>query len=60
MNDNDKSGECQEPRAIRINDGYDVDFWTRVLGVSESELKTIVQEYGDMDTVVRKMTAPPA
>lgn len=57
MSNDDQSEECQEPRAIRVDDGYDVDFWTRALGVSETELKEMVQEYGNLDMVIRKMTA---
>jgi hypothetical protein len=57
MNNDDTSGGCQEPQAIRIDYGYDVDFLTRILGVSEGELKEMVHEYGDMDLVIRSMIA---
>lgn len=51
--DRSKRGPGDAQR-INVNEDYEVEYWTRVLGVSEEKLRETVKNVGVMADDVRK------
>jgi predicted RNA-binding protein YlqC (UPF0109 family) len=51
----DLSDRGQQDRSrINMNEKWEVQYWTRELGVSEDELRQIIQKSGNSVTAVRQ------
>lgn len=51
--DKSKTGSPDSDR-INLNEDYEVQYWTKELGVSEKELRDIVQAVGNTSKAVRE------
>jgi hypothetical protein len=50
----DPSKTAQDRQRINVHQDYEVDYWTRELGVSRERLRQLVSEHGDRVDDVRK------
>jgi Protein of unknown function (DUF3606) len=57
MPDNLKIRQPQDPQKININEPWEVDYWTKALGVTEQKLRKAVGEVGPMVVNVRAWLA---
>lgn len=54
MSDNKNERGPRDSKRININEDYEVSYWTKTLGISKSELESIVKRVGVMVDDVRK------
>jgi len=54
MSDNLKIRRPQDPTKINIHEPWEVEYWTKELGVSKERLIQAVQAVGVMVTAVKK------
>ena len=54
MPDNLKRRQPEDPKKINIKQQWEIDYWTKELGVSESKLKRAVEAVGVMVVNVKK------
>jgi len=54
MADNLKDRAPEDAKRISLKEDWEVRYWTKALGVSETELKRLVKEHGNMADDVRK------
>jgi hypothetical protein len=47
MSDNLKRRRPQDSSRINLNQAYEVGYWTQILGITENELRRIVNEVGN-------------
>jgi hypothetical protein len=53
MDDLKKKGPADRSK-INVNEPWEVDYWTKELGVSKDELAKIVKKVGNSSAAVRK------
>lgn len=51
--DKTKKGPADRSR-INVNESYEVEYWTKELGVSSAELRELVKKHGVMVADIRK------
>ena len=54
MADNLKDRAPEDTKRISLKEDWEVKYWTKKLGVSEPELKRLVNEHGPMADDVRR------
>jgi hypothetical protein len=54
MSDDKSNRGPADAQRINVNEDYEVQYWTRVLGVSEDKLRETVKQVGVMAADVRK------
>ena len=54
MADSLKDRAPEDGKRISLKEEWEVKYWTKTLGVSETELKRLVKEHGPMTADVRK------
>ena len=54
MADNLKDRAPEDAKRISLNEDWEVRYWTKALGVSETQLKELVKKHGNMADDVRK------
>lgn len=53
MDDKTKTG-APDSKLINVNENYEVEYWTKELGVSKEELKEAVRAVGSSAAAVRE------
>jgi len=54
MPDNLKIKQPEDPTKINVNQQWEIDFWTKTLGVSETQLRNAVRAAGPFVRDVKK------
>jgi hypothetical protein len=54
MSDDLKQRHGQDRQRINLNEKWEVDYWTKELGLSKDELERAVREAGNQVTAVRQ------
>lgn len=54
MTDNLKIRQPQDPTKINVHEAWELDYWTKKLGVSAQQLKDAVKAVGVTVTAVKK------
>jgi hypothetical protein len=54
MADNLKDRAPEDAKRISLSEDWEVRYWTKALGVSETQLKDLVKKHGNMADDVRK------
>ena len=54
MSDNLKINQPEDPTKINVNQQWEIDFWTKTLGVSEMQLRNAVRVVGPLVKEVKK------
>ena len=57
MADDLKDRGAQDRARINVNEEHEVRYWTRTLGVTEEELRTLVQQHGVSAARIREALA---
>ena len=50
----DPTKTAQDRQRINVHQDYEIDYWTKELGVSKERLRQLVSEHGDRADDVRK------
>lgn len=53
MSDDLRKKRPQDSSKINVNEPWEVEYWTSVLGVSASRLKQLVNEHGTSAAVIK-------
>jgi hypothetical protein len=53
----DASKTAQDRQRINIHQDYELEYWTKALGVSKERLKQLVSQHGDRADDVRRALA---
>lgn len=54
MSDDKSNRGPQDASRINVNEDYEVQYWTKELGVSEERLKQLVEDHGVSVEAVRR------
>ncbi len=54
MSDNLKINQPEDPTKINVNQQWEIDFWTKTLGVSEMQFRNAVRVVGPLVKEVKK------
>lgn len=50
----------QDRSRINLNEGYEVQYWTKALGVSRDRLEELVRQHGDSAEKIREVLGKQA
>ena len=50
----------QDRSRINLNEGYEVQYWTKTLGVSRDRLEELVRQHGDSAEKIREVLGKQA
>ena len=54
MSDNKSKTGSPDRDRINLSEDYEVQYWTKELGISEKELRDVIQAVGDTSKAVRE------
>lgn len=54
MSDNKSKTGSPDRDRINLSEDYEVQYWTKELGISEKELRDVIQEVGNTSKAVRE------
>lgn len=54
MSDDLTKKRPQDSSKISLSEKWEIEYWTKALGVSEAKLRELVSKYGNSVTVIRK------
>ena len=60
MTDDKTNRSGQDRNRINLNEGYEVQYWTKTLGVSRDRLEELVRQYGDSAEKIREVLSKQA
>lgn len=55
MSDNKSQRAPQDAARINVNETYELQYWTKELGVSEDQLRDLVKKHGVSASAVRRL-----